>query len=195
MCFTATSPDSTQVPTDIPTTSPTVNPDLDPLPTSTLSTSISHPVFAPPSRNTIDLQHKADLGVVSSIPLSSPLVLVPSNTLPANPLLSLASPASRVDQVTPSLGLVPSTLITAISPAPSPGTSVSHPNMAPNDGTFDNSRDSRTPDISNTVETPQWSHQLAMSIPDIVANISRHSLCSGPPSRDIDRLSIDENID
>jgi hypothetical protein len=183
----ATSLNPTKGPIDTAIISPTAKSDSDPLPTAAVSISTHHPLFVPSSSNTVDLQNDTDLGIVPVIPLSSSLASVPRDTLPANLHSSLSSPASRTGQVTPGPGLIPSTSEAAISPTAPQGTSISHPSMAPNDGTFDTHHNSRVPDISNNVETPQRSHQLAMSIPDITTDPSCHPLDTAPSSHDIGR--------
>jgi Family of unknown function (DUF6535) len=170
--------DWTQAATDAPTISPTINPDSGRLPlTVTAPSSAPHQLFAAPSGDPLDPQY---LRVFPGSLPSPSLAPVLSDTLPAQPELSLASPAPQIDQVTPGPGLGSSTLVTTISFTAPQGTCRSHPGMAQNDSTFDNSSNSAEP---------------ASSVPDIVADLSRHSLDTVPSSRDIDCPSRDEIIE
>jgi Family of unknown function (DUF6535) len=180
---------STQGRIDTPTISPTANSESDQCPASVVSTRTTHAPFAPPSSNTVDAQYNAVLDVVPGIPFSSSPAPVLSDTHPANRQSSLASPASRIGQVTvtASPGLLPSASAMTIALTSPQETSVSHPNMASNVGTFDTHHNSPAPDLSNNVGAPQRPHQLAMSVPDIATDLVCHSPDTVPSSRDADR--------
>ncbi|KAH9971825.1 hypothetical protein BGW80DRAFT_1460277 [Lactifluus volemus] len=134
-----------------------------------------------------------DTTAIGSVPPSptpgislSPLpATIPSSELPLALQPSSASTTSRIDQVTPGPGLLPTTLVTGISSAPQEVTFTPQPNIAPNDAT------SNTHNVSHNVEASQDLHQLALSVqntsPESDSEPSRHSLDTAPSSGDIDR--------
>jgi hypothetical protein len=185
--FPATPLNSTQGPADTSTISPATKSESDPRTPLAVLTFIPHPPFAPPSRNATDPKCNADLSVVPGIPLSSSPAIVPSDTLPVNLQSSLASPASQNDQVIAGSGLLHSTSATAISLTRPQGTPASQPIMAPHVGEFDTHHNSGAPDLYNNVEASERSEPLAVSIPDIVTDLSLHSHDTVPSSRDTDR--------
>jgi hypothetical protein len=161
----------TQGPADTVTISLTPNLQSDPLPALAAATCIPELSFTLPSSSTVVSQHSTDLGAVPpssskimpGISLSSFPTTVASDPVLVEPQSSLATPLTyQIDQpeVAPGHGheLLPSTSGTTTPLTPRPETSVSQPNMAPNDATFDTHDNSQTPDRNNA-EAPQHAHQ------------------------------------
>ncbi|KAI0247171.1 hypothetical protein BJV78DRAFT_955483 [Lactifluus subvellereus] len=172
-------------PADTPTTSPAPSSEFDLHSTLAASTSIAQLLVIPPSSGTVATQHNTELGVVPpsiipGMPFSSVSTPAPGNPLPPDPQAASASPGSQIDQLTPGPGFIPLGSATAAPQV----TSVSHPGMATNDAGFGTHDNSRAPDFSINMEAPHHPHQLYMSVPDIVTELSRHSLDTVPSSRD-----------
>ncbi|KAI0247165.1 hypothetical protein BJV78DRAFT_1285746 [Lactifluus subvellereus] len=181
---------ATQGPADTPIISPTPSSEfgLHSTPAASTSTAQLLRVVTPPSSSTVATQHNTDLGVVPpsiipSMPFSSVSTPAPGHVLPADPRVAQVSPGSQIDQLTPGPGFLPLGSVTAAPQV----TSVSHPNIAPNDAALDTHINSRVPNFSNNMEAPHHPHQLDMSVPDIATDLSRHSLDTAPSSRDTDR--------
>jgi Family of unknown function (DUF6535) len=129
-----------------PTISPTSNSESYPHPAPAVSISIPHPSFSLPSTssNVPSPQANTGLGVVSVASSSGP---VASDTpLP-----------------------LPSTFATPIFLPPPQGTSFSHTDTAPNDGTFNNNYRPRA-QTSTNVEISERPHDSVMSVPDIATD-------------------------
>ncbi|KAH9971832.1 hypothetical protein BGW80DRAFT_421166 [Lactifluus volemus] len=139
---------------------------------------------------TVAPQHSTDIGSVPPSPTPgislSPLpYTIPSSALPLALQSTLASTTSRIEQVTPGPGLLPSTSVTGVSSAPQEVTLIPQPNIAPSDATFN------THILSDIVEASQDLHQLTMSVqntsPESDSEPLRHSVDTAPSYRDIDR--------
>ncbi|KAI0247018.1 hypothetical protein BJV78DRAFT_1249550 [Lactifluus subvellereus] len=179
---------ATQGPAHTPTISPAPSSEFDLHSTPAASTSIARLLATPLSSNTVATPHNTDLGVVPpsiipGMPFSSVSALAPGNLLPEDPRVAQASPGSQIDQLTPGPGFLPLGSVTAVPQV----TSVSLPNLAPNDAAFDTHDNSRVPNFFNNIEAPHHPYQLDMSVPDIAMELSRRSLYTVPSSCDIDR--------
>jgi hypothetical protein len=166
------------------TAHPSSHPSPDLAPTPTIPPTV-HSII------TVAPQHSTDIGSVPPSPTPgislSPLpATIPSSALPLALQSSLASTTSRIEQVTPGPGLLPSTSVTGVSSAPQEVTTFTpQQNIAPSDATFN------TLNLSDNVEASQHLHQLVMSVhntsPDSDSEPLRHSVDTAPSSRDIDR--------
>ncbi|KAH9953390.1 hypothetical protein BGW80DRAFT_1411075, partial [Lactifluus volemus] len=118
----------------------------------------SHPLQISPTPQLS--RSRTDIGSVPPSPTPgislSPLpYTIPSSALPLALQSTLASTTSRIDQVTPGPGLLPSTSVTGVSSAPQEVTTfIPQPNIAPSDATFN------THILSDIVEASQDLHQL-----------------------------------
>ncbi|KAH9971317.1 hypothetical protein BGW80DRAFT_1321666 [Lactifluus volemus] len=162
------------------------NSESDTQPAMVASTAISPSLPSGSSVNITDLQ-VVPPSMVPDTPSSPSPVPVSNDTLP-HPLISSesASPTSQINLIIHSSRLLTQGPVPEISFTPPLMTSDSQSNLPENDATLDTHDNSRTPEISNMVETSQQAHEGATPALDTATDLSRHPANMAPPF-DVDR--------